>query len=95
MKKALVSASPSPIDVAGLVDHEEVAGPQLAPVRTVRVEQEPAGLAGNGQAEVVVDALVEAVQHRGAEDHGELDTGALTGVHEPLFMTGPFTMGPS
>ena len=75
MTKALVSASPSSLDVPRLVDDEELARRQLAPVRTERVEQEPPRVAGHGQAEVVVDGLVEAVEDGGTEGGGQLDPG--------------------
>ena len=63
------------LDVAVAVDDEQVARPQLGPVRAVRVEEEPVGSPGHGQADVVVDALVEPVQHRSPQDRDEVEPG--------------------
>ena len=76
--------------VAGFVDDEEVAGPQLAPVGAVGVEQEPSWLARHGKAEVVVDALVEAVHHRRTEDHRKVGTRTVGVGHHVAAHDGTF-----
>ena len=61
--------------LAAQADREQVARAQLRPVRPVGVEQEAVAAARHGQAEVVVDALVEAVERGGAQRGGEFDAG--------------------
>ena len=60
---------------AAEADREQVARAQLGPVRAVGIEQEAVAPARHGQAEVIVDALVEAVERGGAQRSGELDAG--------------------
>ena len=94
MTKALVSASPGPSTFARLVDDEQLARRHLAPVRTERVEQEPPRVAGYGQAEVVVDGLVEAVEDGGAEGGGQLDPGPDDLAHAAALTTAALTTRP-
>ena len=61
--------------LAAEADREQIARAHLRPVRAVRIEQEAVVAAGDDQAEVVVDALVEAVERGGAERGRELDAG--------------------
>ena len=67
-------------DVAVEVDGEDVGRAQLRPVRAVAVEQEQVVTAGDGEAEVVVDALVEAVQRGRPEAGREIDLRLLDDV---------------
>ena len=53
--------------LAAEADREQVARAHLGPVRPVAVEQEAVVATGDDEAEVVVDALVEAVEGRGAQ----------------------------
>ena len=78
-----------PLDPAGAVDDQQVGRPQLRPVGAVRVQQEPVGLARHREADVVVDPLVEAVQHGGAQDRDEVEPGgALRDIHGGSVPTG-------
>src|SRR6476469_8108213 len=56
-------------------DRERIARAQLRPVRAGGIEQEAIAPARHGEAEVVVDALVEAVEGGGAQRGRELDAG--------------------
>jgi len=59
--------------LAAEADREQVARSHLGPVRAVGIEQEAVVAAWDDEAEVVVDALVEAVEGRGAQRGRELD----------------------
>ncbi len=60
---------------AGLVEHDHVAGPRLGPVQAERQDQVAVVVAGDGDGEVVVDALFQFVQNRKAVRGGEVDLG--------------------
>jgi hypothetical protein len=53
-------------DIAGEIDHQEVARPDLRPVQAMGGKQETVVETGDHQGEVVVDPLVQPEHHRQA-----------------------------
>ena len=63
-------------------DPEQIARPELAEMAAVGVDQELAAVVGQRQAEMVVDALVQAEPHGQAKRRRQLDPAdALEIVH--------------
>ena len=62
-------------DDAFAVDRDDVRRGQLRPVGPVRVEQKHVIAARNRVAEVIVDALVVAIQRGGPKGCGQVDPG--------------------
>ena len=69
--------------LAAEADRQQIARAELRPVRAVRIEQEAVAPARDGEAEVIVDALVEPVERgrpqRGRELHAGYPQGGGIG----------------
>jgi hypothetical protein len=77
--------SPSPSTTLPAVDRDGVGRGQLRPVRAERVQKEQVVAARNGVAEMVVDALVVAIERGSPERRGEVDLGLPKHLHVVFF----------
>lgn len=84
-----VDAEGRALDLAVAVQHlaveadlDQVAGGHFRPIEAERIDQEAAGLAGNGRRQVVEDALVEPLQHRHAVRRRQVDADLPLGLAE-------------